>query len=122
MRRVFMLAGLAVLLALATWTYQVNNKTRALLREQRQLERQITRSAREIAHLRAEWAYLNRPARLEALAWANFGYLGLGPITAGHLNDLSDLPKVLRPKTAPVQLVEFGGVLEDTQIISARLD
>jgi hypothetical protein len=44
------------------------------------LQRDIGASRARLAVLRAEWAYLNRPARLRDLADLNFDSLGLMPM------------------------------------------
>ena len=91
MRTLFYLLSLAVLVGIATWTYQVNYATRDAERRVALLEAQITEEAEKIEVLKAEWAYLNRPERLLRLAEANFEILGLAPIDADHYADAAQV-------------------------------
>jgi len=79
MRGLVSLAILAVM-GLATWAYQENYRTQEAAREAERLTREIGVLRERLALLEAEWAYLNRPARLAALAELNFGRLGLLPL------------------------------------------
>ncbi len=75
----FMLAALAVV-GLAFWAYRENYATQKVLKETRTLQREIGMAQERLGVLRAEWAYLNRPDRLLALAEINFDRLGLLPL------------------------------------------
>ena len=70
--------------ALAFWAYEEGYETRATARAVQHLKSEIGRRHEELAVLRAEWAYLNRPDRLRALAEMNFERLGLMPLGADH--------------------------------------
>ncbi len=76
----YILSALAVI-GLAYWAYHENYKTQAVLAEAKAMRRDIGQMREELAVLRAEWAYLNRPDRLRALVEMNFDRLGLLPLT-----------------------------------------
>jgi hypothetical protein len=69
--------------------FHVKYKVQALEDELTQLNSQIVHEQEQVHVLRAEWAYLNRPERLEEL---NGRFLGLGPMTPVQLGGLDDLP------------------------------
>ena len=69
---------------LAFWAYGEGYETRATERAVAKLEREIGARHQELSMLRAEWAYLNRPDRLHALAEMNFETLGLMPLSPDH--------------------------------------
>ena len=76
---IHILAALAVM-GLAFWAYQENYRTQEALREVRELHAEIGAAHERLGMLRAEWAYLNRPDRLNDLAELNFDRLGLIPL------------------------------------------
>jgi cell division protein FtsL len=81
------IVGIAVLVAaLFHLKYQVEGLDQRLAL----IERGIDRDREAIRVLKAEWAYLNRPERLERLARS---YLQLRPASPYDVRTLSDLPK-----------------------------
>ena len=99
--------SIAGVVALGFWAYQEGYETRATERAVASLERQIAERERDLAMLRAEWAYLNRPDRLAALAELNWGTLGLMPLTGGHFGRAAEVP------AAPVPMLVAGRDLSD---------
>ncbi len=87
----YLLAGVVVVLA-ASWTYKVNYQVQEAEDRVAALQRQINRERGKIAVLGAEWAYLNRPERLRALAETYYAELRLMPIDASHFARISDVP------------------------------
>ena len=87
----YLLAGVVVVLA-ASWTYKVNYQVQEAEDRVAALQRQINRERSKIAVLGAEWAYLNRPERLRALAETYYAELRLMPIDASHFASISEVP------------------------------
>lgn len=93
MIRVFLYAAAgAIVVGFAFWAYEVNYTTQAAAREVRTLRAEIAREREAIGMLNAEWAYLNRPERLRALAEDYFSVLQLGPMTAAHFGTPAEVP------------------------------
>lgn len=95
----------ALVLSLAYWAYQENYRTRQALAEVRQLQGEIGRLTEQLNVLRAEWAYLNRPARLRELTELNFEALQLLPMTPDHFGALE---QVAFPPPPPLVVGEPG--------------
>ena len=75
----YVLTAMAVF-GLAFWAYRENYSTQQVLKETRQLQREIGAAKVRLSVLKAEWAYQNRPDRLRDLAEINFNRLGLLPL------------------------------------------
>jgi len=75
------------LIALGFWAYRENYATQAAVQEVQSLQRQIVGLREALSVHRAEWAYLNRPDRLRALAAVNFDRLGLMPMEPGQFGN-----------------------------------
>jgi hypothetical protein len=73
----------------ATWAYRVNYATQEAMGRLDELRQEIAREREAIAVLNAEWAYLNRPDRLQALAAANAEALGLEELTPDQFGEAS---------------------------------
>ena len=102
----YVLAAMAVM-GLAFWAYQENYKTQQAIRDVRSLHAQIGAAHERLGMLRAEWAYLNRPDRLNDLAELNFDRLGLLPLMPDAFGKVDQiiypLPDIL-PITDPIDI------------------
>ncbi|QPM89211.1 cell division protein FtsL [Pseudooceanicola algae] len=84
MRSLLFVLSAMGLIGLAFWAYRENYETKAAITEAVNMQDDIAAARARLSMLRAEWAYLNRPDRLRALAEANFGPLGLQPLDAAQ--------------------------------------
>ena len=86
--------------------FQVKYEVQALEKDLTRLHRQILHDQEAIHVLRAEWSYLNEPARLTQLARR---HLDMVPVTAAHLSRFEDLPEPLPiPPLAPRFVPKHG--------------
>ncbi len=107
----YVLTALAVF-AMAFWAYRENYVTQQVLKDTKELQRQIGAAQVRLSVLRAEWAYLNRPDRLMELAEINFdrlGLLALRPEQFGRIDEISYPSEPLLPITNPVDVSTMAG-------------
>ncbi len=76
--------AIAAIIVVATWAYRVNYDVQDALGRVASLRGEIAHEREALGVLRAEWAYLNRPARLRELADLNFKELQLMPLLPEH--------------------------------------
>ncbi|PKP70787.1 MAG: cell division protein FtsL [Alphaproteobacteria bacterium HGW-Alphaproteobacteria-4] len=111
-----LVSGLAVLavMGLAFWAYRENYRTQTAISELTRLQSEIASLREGLSVLDAEWAYLNRPDRLRALAAINFDRLALFPLTARQFGAVSQVAYPLAEGTGitldadPVDAVSAG--------------
>ncbi|MDF3607842.1 cell division protein FtsL [Paracoccus sp. DMF-8] len=108
MRSVLYLTTTLVVMGLAFWAYRENYATQAAINEMADVQRSIGGLREELGVLRAEWAFLNRPERLNELVNLNFDKLKLVPLESSQFVDISQVaypePKPeIDPNAAPEQ-------------------
>jgi len=115
MRNLFYVLTALFVMALAFWAYQENYRTQQAFDEVETLNREIGRLREQLAVLKAEWAYLNRPDRLRALAEINFDRLDLMPLSPEQFGDIEQVPYPV-PDDPPVAVgeAEPGGESQAT--------
>ncbi len=86
----YLLAGVAVVLA-ASKTYQINYRVQQAETRVSKLVRQIDKEREAIAVLEVEWAYLNRPERLRALAFTYSAELQLDKVDAANFGTIAEI-------------------------------
>jgi hypothetical protein len=79
--------------ALSFGLYAVKHRVIALEGRLNEINRGIARDMQAIHVLRAEWSYLNEPARLRDLAGR---HLGMAPATGRQFGTLAELPRAAR--------------------------
>ncbi|MCY3875753.1 MAG: cell division protein FtsL [Rhodobacteraceae bacterium] len=83
----------------AVWAYRENIKTRADIKRLDTLKREISLETNRLALLRAEWAYLNRPNRLDKLAAMVGGDTALTPMADTRFGDIRQVE--MKPSGEP---------------------
>ena len=87
MRLTLYLSAIVLVAVCATWAYRVNYATQEALNRVADLRAAIASEREALDVLRAEWAYLNRPDRLRALASAHAETLQLMDLQPGHYGE-----------------------------------
>ena len=109
MRSILYLIVAMVVMSLAFWAYRENYRTQDTLNEMEGVQREIAGLREQLVVLRAEWAYLNRPARLRELVALNADKLNLKPINSGQFVDSAKIdyppPPVKYPPRRPENFV-----------------
>ncbi len=77
MRLTFLFISFLSLMIVSVWAYNVNYKTRSVIKSVKTLSSEIQNKEDRIKLLKAEWTYLNRPERLNRLVTINFPELRL---------------------------------------------
>lgn len=119
MKSILYLLVAMVVMGLAFWAYRENYRTQDALNEMEAVQREIAGLREQLVVLRAEWAYLNRPARLRELVRLNADKLQLDPITADQFIESSKIdyppPPVKYPPRRPENFVPptEGAITED---------
>ncbi len=91
MRPVLFIVIFASMIGLGFWAYRENYATKDALDRVEALQSEIATLREALALQRAEWAYLNRPDRLRALAEANFDRLGLLPLEPTQFGEVTQI-------------------------------
>ncbi len=104
MRLLLNLSAAVLVVVCAVWAYRVNYATQEATDRVADLRQQIADEREAIAVLKAEWAYLNRPDRLQALVAAN-PELGLAELTPDQFGDAATVAYPPPPEPDPAALV-----------------
>ena len=109
MRSILYLIVAMVVMSLAFWASREKYRTQDALNEMEGVQREIAGLREQLVVLRAEWAYLNRPARLRELVALNADKLNLKPINSGQFVDSAKIdyppPPVKYPPRRPENFV-----------------
>ena len=109
MRPIVYVLSFLGLIGLGAWAYRENYATQTSLREVVALQDEIATLRDILTVQRAEWAYLNRPERLRALATLNFDRLGLLPMEAAQFGSTSAIayPPTSDPLSSAAEISSF---------------
>lgn len=91
MRSLLYIMMFNAVMGLAYWAYQENVHTQRELANVEELQASIGQARNRLAILRAEWAYQNRPRRLQDLADLNYEHLQLLPLRADHFGHVDEV-------------------------------
>ena len=117
MRGLLYIMMFKAVIGLAYWAYQENVHTQREIANVEKLQVSIGQARNRLAILRAEWAYQNRPRRLQDLADLNYEHLQLLPLRADHFGHVDQVG--FSPKSIPVldldgleviKVVQRGGI------------
>ena len=124
MRSLLYVSALALVCVVAIWAYRVINDTQDLAGEVEALHAQIAREREAIAVLHAEWAWLNRPERLDRLVALHAEELGLEPLTPVQFAEAAAVafqpppPREPGPAPAPAAAPVVAHVAAPTETLS----
>ena len=107
MRSVLYLLTTLAVMGMAFWAYRENYSTQAALTEMGSVQREIATLREDLGVLRAEWAFLNRPDRLQDLVNLNFDKLKLMPFDSSQYVDVVQV-SFPKPKPAAAPLDPLG--------------
>jgi hypothetical protein len=111
MIRFLHMVAISALIASALYAYSIKYDTLYYAEQVRELKAKVQRERDSIAVLRAEWAFLNRPDRLQV---AVEHHLDLQPMNVQQLARLSDLPNRPPREDGIAKKLEALGLLEPT--------
>jgi hypothetical protein len=121
MLRILHACVIAALVVSASWVYKIKFEGTLQAERVSKLRAEIRRERDAIATLRAEWAQLDRPARIQVLAER---HLTLRPATVNHFDTLDNLPERPHPLVPPGTADPIGAVIEsfaDSEALSGTL-
>ena len=97
MRSLLFVFMFGAVVGIAYWAYRENIRTKQELAVAEDLQTAIGAARNRLSILRAEWAYQNRPGRLQDLANLNFDRLQLLPLRADHFGLVEHVSYPLLP-------------------------
>ncbi len=97
MRNALLFLAFMGVVGLAFWAYKENYRTKAAIDEMTAVRQNIAGLRETLGVLRAEWAYLNRPDRLQELANINFDKLQLLPFESAQFAAVAQIARPLPP-------------------------
>ncbi len=118
MRSFLYIVTACIVIALAFWAYRENYATQEAIAKTEKLQRDIGATRARLGVLKAEWAYLNRPARLRDLADLNYERLQLAPLRPDQFGRTDQVTYPAPPElpiTTPVDISTMNAPTEGQQ-------
>ena len=94
MRLIFPLFLIVPTVLILWWSTSVKYDTRQLRKEITAINQQISDTKVALGLLQAEWTYLNRPERLQQLAFEHFEHLKLMTLTKNEFSSLGSFAEL----------------------------
>lgn len=110
----------ALMICAAAVTYKVKYEAQKRYQEVRQIERQIEAEKDTIHLLRADWALMTQPARIQRLAAKYQQQLGLHIIEPRQIVSITDVPA--RLPDAIQKIIKASDVLMARELVSDGAD
>lgn len=121
MLRILNTLVIAALVMSAAWVYKIKFESTLKAERVAKLRGELRKERDAIAILRAEWAQLERPDRLQPLAQR---HLKLKPIETAQFDALDKLPERPRPLVPPGTTDPIGAIIEifaDEEVLTGTL-
>lgn len=121
MLRILNTLVIAALVMSAAWVYKIKFESTLKAERVAKLRGELRKERDAIAILRAEWAQLERPDRLQPLAQR---HLKLKPIETAQFDTLDQLPERPRPLVPPGTTDPIGAIIEifaDEEVLTGTL-
>lgn len=112
---------IGALIVAATYVYKIKFESTRQAEQVAKLRTEIRKDRDTIAILRAEWARLDRPDRIENLAKR---HLNLKPVQVTQFDHLDNLPERPVPLVPPGTADPIGAVIEsfaDSEVVNSTL-
>ncbi len=101
------------MIASAVWTFQIKHEAELASEKVAGLQKKITLEKERINLLRADWALLTQPARLQELAKKFSDDLKLENLQPGQIVQLDELPDITPPDDPIGALASENEILDD---------
>jgi hypothetical protein len=121
MMRIVNALVIAALIVAAAWVYKIKFDSTLDAERVSKLRAEIRRERDAVASLRAEWAQLNRPERIQPLAQK---HLTLRPVETAQYDALDKLPERPRQLVPPGTSDPIGAIIEifaDSEALTGTL-
>jgi hypothetical protein len=106
-RRIFNLLLLVAMIIGAAVTYDMKHKAEMAADRVARLQADIAKEKDQIAVLRAEWALLTQPARLQSVVDKYADYFKLQPFSPKQIATIDDIPMKQGPTVVPSDALEL---------------
>ena len=110
MLRIINIVVIAALVVSASWVYKIKFEATVQAEGVAKLRSHIRKERDQIAILRAEWARLDRPDRIQTLAQR---HLNMKPVQVAQFDTFDSLPERPRQIVPPGTVDPIGAIIED---------